>query len=69
MDALRAKVRELEAALRSKDLKFNFHQDRLKKRVDELSIRNNELQEQIKVLERDRIGSGPHMQAAKPKVS
>ena len=54
MDLLRKEMADLQETFRQKEMRMTLAQDRLKRRVDELTKQNAELQEEVKLLEQER---------------
>ncbi|KAJ3043269.1 hypothetical protein HK097_001775 [Rhizophlyctis rosea] len=54
MDLLRKEMADLQETFRQKEMRMTLAQDRLKRRVDELTKRNAELQGEVKFLEQER---------------
>ncbi|KAJ3034917.1 hypothetical protein HDV00_004527 [Rhizophlyctis rosea] len=54
MELLRKEMAEMQETFRQKEMRMTLAHDRLKRRVDELTKRNSELREEVKVLEKER---------------
>ncbi|TPX71843.1 hypothetical protein SpCBS45565_g00784 [Spizellomyces sp. 'palustris'] len=54
VELLRKQIETLQASFKEKESRMTLAQDRLKRRVEDLTRRNMELQEEVKVLEQER---------------
>ena len=55
IDGLKFKISKLEEDLRNKDMKHKLAMDRMKTRTDDLTRRNQELEQEVKSLQADRL--------------
>jgi hypothetical protein len=68
-EELKQRVKELEETLRARDIKSQHQVDRMKRKINELTQSNRDLNEEIRILEQERLQkSSAQINASRPTL-